>query len=75
MIHAETIKYFEDGKMVAEFDDLQVYSDFICDRRQRKVEAEFILQRRGRERRIVFSWLCLGFIVGLWASIIIKLLQ
>ena len=72
MITISTVKYFEDGKMIAEFDDLQVFTDFVMTRQRRKVEADFILQRKARENKIKVTWYIIGLAVGTLIPLIIK---
>ncbi len=73
MIHTETIKYFEDGKMIAEFDNLQTFTDFVHEGAERKVTGEFILRRRKWERSVKLKWLCIGVLCGEVLVILVRI--
>ncbi len=74
MIQFETIKHFEDGRVVGEFNDLQAYTDFLIERTKRKCDADYILSQRLRNKEMRIKWKTIGFIIGCVYSILLEII-
>lgn len=55
-----SIRYVENGKVVAEFVDAQAFHDFVQDKTIKHCNANYVLNQRKRDNRIKSSWFFAG---------------
>lgn len=60
----DTIKYIQDGRVIAEFTTAQAMHDFIVEKTKRECEGERILSEKTRIRKIATLWFVLGSLFG-----------